>query len=55
MRGMRCIVVSGGIFETILGNAVCVNCNGPIALVPVLGWVHVSFMDDLDCEGANAN
>ena len=28
----------------------CRRCGQPVWLVPLLGWVHVSMFDNLDCE-----
>lgn len=28
----------------------CRECGQPIQLVPLLGWVHVNVLDNIDCE-----
>lgn len=28
----------------------CKNCGQPIYLLPILGFVHVALLDNIDCE-----
>lgn len=30
----------------------CANCNKPVQLVPLGGWVHVNPFDNIDCDEA---